>query len=232
MNRKKTMSILLIAIFMLSVALPMTLAKKPDYNTITEGEVMYSSGHFLAETVIPTGFDEYGYNYQAHMFKGSYYNSYAGGAGFPVWNGDDEAYLDTTPTAANHWAWPYREVKLKMKWSDLWISNVDRNDDGKLDRGVGPSYTNSAVPGAWLTNHQRGINEDSTTWSYFVKIVYPDADWVKDGTLWRDSEDVEMGSVLWTSFAKIFAVSNDPAYDEHGVLYNPVSPTGFGYYKP
>jgi len=122
-----------------------------------------------------------------------------------------------------------------MKWSDVWLSNMDRNEDGKLDRGWpinGPLYTSSAAPGAWLTNHQFGENDDGTNWNYFVKIVYAPSDWHADDGIWYDSEDVEMGSVIWGSYARILQTSNDPYYDEHGAIYNPSSPTGFGYYNP
>ena len=65
--------------------------------------------------------------------------------------GDDESYLDENPGAASHWAWPYRSIKLVMKWNDAWLSNMDRDDDGMLDRHYGfSSYIGS---GAWETNH-------------------------------------------------------------------------------
>ena len=84
---------LLVLITFLILTTPMAFAAKPDVNTITAGEVFYSSTHYQAGEPIPTGFDEYGYNYQGHMFSGSYFNSYAGGSGFPAWEGDDEAYM-------------------------------------------------------------------------------------------------------------------------------------------
>jgi hypothetical protein len=235
--RGRMAATLLIAVFMISTMTLMVSAHGPkkDYNTITEGEVFYSSGHYLEGTSIPTGFDVFGYNYQGHMFKGSYYNSYAGAAGYGPWTGDDVAYLGEFPVAESHWAWPYREIKLTMKWSDTWLSNMDRNDDSKLDRGWpinGPSYTSSAAPGAWLTNHQFGENDDGTNWNYFVKIVYAPSEWIKIGDLWYDADNVEMGSIIWGSYARILQVSNDPYLGEHGVIYNPSSPTGFGYYNP
>lgn len=235
MVRMKKLGILCLTL-VLMLGVPVAVAgPKSDYYTITEGEVLYSPGHYLAEKAIPTGFDVFGYNYQGHMFKGSYYNSYAGAAGYGPWTGDDVAYLDEFPSAELHWAWPYRDVKLTMKWSDTWLSNMDRNFDGMLDRGWpfnGPSYTSSAAPGAWLTNHQYGENEDGTNWNYFVKIVFAPDDWHTDNGIWYNSEDVEMGTVIWGAYARILQVSNDPFYDEHGVIYNPSSPTGFGYYMP
>ena len=63
-------------------------------------------------------------------------------------------------------------------------------------------------------------------------LVYAPSDWHPIDGIWYDSENLEMGSVIWGSYARILQVSNDPYYDEHGVLYNPPSPTGFGYYNP
>ncbi len=238
--RKRTIVILLIAIFMMST-IPFVVSAKPKkgYDTITEGEVRYSAGHYLYDQVIPTGFDAYGYNYQGHMFKGSYFNSYTGKAGFPVWTGDDDAYLAENPTVVSHWAWPHREVKLKMKWSDAWISNMDRDGDGKLDRGYtkgseGP-YIGSAVPGAWLTNHQSGLNDDGTRWNYFVKIVHPGADAYKIGGYygtWYAADGTEIGPAIWDAYAKIMWVENDPAYDLHGAQYVSPESAGFGHYNP
>ncbi|MFH2110850.1 MAG: hypothetical protein ABIJ47_06255 [Candidatus Bathyarchaeota archaeon] len=227
----KTKKTLLVLLALTLLALPIVnAAPKKSYNTITEGEILYSTGHYLAGQPIPTGFDPYGYNYQGHLFKGSYFNAYSGGAGFPPYEGDDEAYLEANPGAASHWAWPYRDIPLMMKWNDAWLSNMDRDGDGSLDRYYGfLSYIGS---GAWLTNHMWGENEDGTNWNYFCKIVAAPADACVDSGYWYLSDGTEMGEVIWGSFAIIFQVSNDPSLGEHGVLYNPPSPTGFGYYKP
>ena len=48
---------------------------------------MYSAGHYLHDQVLPTGYDMFGYNYQAHQFSGSYANVYLGGGGFPPYTG-------------------------------------------------------------------------------------------------------------------------------------------------
>jgi len=49
----------------------------------------------------PTGYDPYGYNYQAHLFKGSYYNVYSGGEGYLPYKGDAETYLAENPGPAH-----------------------------------------------------------------------------------------------------------------------------------
>lgn len=198
---------------------------------LQDGIITYSAGA-LAGQVIPLGFDAYGYNYQAHMFSGSYFNSYANGAGLPPYEGDDAAYLAANPTVASHWAWPYRDVQLVMKWNDAWISNMDRDGDGKLDRHYGfPSYIGS---GAWLTNHQLGssIGEDGEeyNWNYFSKIVAVPTDAVNTGGIWYDASGTEIGSDIWGEFAIIQEVSNDQGIGDHGVLYHSPSGPGFGQF--
>jgi len=221
MKRINRMLIVVVVIAMLAIIISVpVMAKKDDVNTITKGEVVYSTGHFLAGEAIPTGFDEYGYNYQGHMFSGSYFNSYAGGAGFPAWTGDDDAYLLANPAAASHWAWPYRETNLKMKWNDAWISNVDRDGDFLLDRHFGfPTYIDS---GAWLTNHQSGTYVDENglqKWTDFVKIVaLTSDDTILDGICY-DIDGAEIGQSIWGQFALTMEVYNDSGTGDKGVYY-------------
>lgn len=101
--------------------------------------------------VITTGYDKWGYNYQAHMFNG-FYENFSRPA-VPVTTGN---------------------VKLIMKWSDDWLSNTDCNGNGRLDRG-GASGANANISKGWLTNHEEGdyeLNGETYHYTYFVKIVY------------------------------------------------------------
>ena len=205
-------------------------APKKDFNSITAGEVFYSSTHYLAGQAIPTGFDEYGYNYQGHMFTGSYFNVYSGGAGFPAWTGDDVAYLADNPTAESHWAWPYRADNLAMKWNDAWLSNLDRDNDGALDRHWG--FTSYIGSGAWETNHQSGTNTDGTKWNYFCKIVAVPADAVLDAGVWFTADGVEIGPDIWGEFATIQEVYNDQSTGDHGLYYLSPFSAVFGAYAP
>jgi len=199
--------------------------KKVDSTTIQSGELLYAAEHFLAGQPLQVGYDPYGYNYQAHMFRGSYANVYLGGAGFPPYDGDDETYLAENPRAANHWAWPYRDIQLVMKWNDAWLSNRDCDGDGKLDRHYGfDSYIGS---GAWETNHQWGEYEDEDAntckWDYFVKIVAAPADAYAEAGNWYTTDGTEIGPVIWVESATIQEVYNDPCAGEHGAQY--ISPT-------
>ena len=200
--------------------------------TLKDKVITYSAGSYLAGEIIPLGVDPYGYNYQAHMFSGSYFNAYANSANLPPYTGDDAAYLAANPAAATHWAWPYRADQVSMKWNEAWLSNQDRDGNGKLDRHLGfPSYIGS---GAWINNHQSGEYTDADgveqSWNYFVKIVAVPSDATKtSSSVWFDASGTEIGPEVWGEFAEIQAVYNDTGTGEHGVYYH--SPAGPGVGK-
>ena len=108
--------------------------------TIGSGLLQDSSGNPLVR-----GYDAYGYNYQAHMFNGTYDSS--------------DRVLDGT-----YWGWTgdWVDDHLMMKWSDDWLANVDCDGDAKLDRGG-----SSGISKGWLTNHVVGEG-----YTDFVKIVW------------------------------------------------------------
>jgi len=81
----------------------LSLKKATTCITLQSGTILYAEKHYLKGQPIPLGYDAYGYNYQAHMFSGSYANIYLGGDGFPPYDGNDVSYLDVNPTAAAHW---------------------------------------------------------------------------------------------------------------------------------
>jgi hypothetical protein len=205
-------------------------AKPLNCTTIQDGVLTYSTGHYLEGNPLIAGYDIFGYNYQAHMFNGSYANAYLGGAGFPPYEGDDEVYLAENPTAASHWTWPYRDVQVVMKWNDAWLSNMDCDIDGKLDRP--DDYIGS---GAWETNHQWGeyeFNGETCEWDYFCKIVAVPTDVTLIGGIWYTDDGTEIGPEIWGSFAIIQEVSNDPCAGEEGILYKSPAGPGFGQYGP
>lgn len=157
---------------------------------------------------ITMGFDQYGYNYQAHMFNGTYDSVDRNLA-------DNQAgpYLGdaSDPPMATY------DDKLIMKWSDSWLANVDCNNDFKLDRGLLDDGTlPSGISKGWLTNHAEGDYDsdgDETQdahYSYFVKIVW-----------------VGPGGSLWGQYEIAEQVLNDPAGGMHGLQYKIVAP-GFG----
>jgi hypothetical protein len=229
----------LVVLFILALACTAMAQKgKKGCDTIKDGVVMYSAGHYLAGQPLTTGYDPFGYNYQAHMFNGSYFNAYAGGAGFPPYEGDDAEYLAANPGAANHWAWPYRNDDVSMKWNDAWLSNMDCDNTVGLDRHFGfPSYIGS---GAWETNHQSGTYVDETTgkechWTYFIKIIAVPADATRVGDpnvgIWYAADGTEIGPDIWGEFAIIQEVYTDTGTGDHGISYRSPAAPGFGKYK-
>ena len=175
--------------------------------TIQSGSLEASDG-----TAIETGFDDWGYNYQARMFNGGYCDAYR----------DDS------------WCQPYKDIELIMKWNDAWLSNQDCDGDYVLDRHYG--YASYIGSGAWLTNHQKGVyidgNGKKQRWSYFTKIVAAPADATLTGGVWYAADGSEIGPVIWGEFVTIQEVSNDTGAGEHGVQYLTPYAAGFGKFSP
>jgi hypothetical protein len=177
-------------------------AKVDKCTTIQSGELVGSDG-----VVITTGYDDWGYNYQARLFNGKYCESYRDAA----------------------WCQPYADINLSMKWNDAWISNKDCDGDGLLDRHYGhDSYIGS---GAWLTNHQSGeyeVDGKVCKWNYFVKIVAALDDATSTGGIWYAADGAEIGPVIWGSFATIQQVENDSCAGINGIQYLSPDRAGLG----
>jgi len=173
--------------------------KDKDCVTIQEGLLETEDGR-----IIETGYDEWGYNYQAHMFNGTYCDAYRDAA----------------------WCQDYKDIALTMKWNDAWLSNMDCDGDGLLDRHYG--YDTYIGSGAWLTNHQSGEyeNDDGETcqWTYFVKIVAMNSDDYEDNGVVYNADGTEKGILIWGQFAIVQEINNDPCDGAHGVAY--LSPSG------
>lgn len=207
--------------------------------SIQSGNLLYSSTSYLAGESISVGVDPYGYNYQAHAYSGSFFNVYANGAGLPPYDGDDAAYLAANPTAASHWAWPYRNQDVAMKWNDAWLANKDCDGDGKLDRHYGfPSYQGS---GAWLTNHDSwtvSLGGTDVLANDFLKVVAAPLgatfvagdSYFGEGTVLVNGK--YMGDRLWGEFAVVQYVLNDPSSDDHGLKLKGQINAGFGSWQP
>lgn len=195
------------ALTIAALAVPKT-AGAQVCTTIQDGTLLTSATDGY---LIETGFDSWGYNYQAHMFNGGYC----------------DAYRNHSSCQA------YRDVELIMKWNDAWLSNTDCTDDGLLDRHRGwPSYIGS---GAWLTNHQKGTYLEGgkkQRWEYFVKIVAAPADATSVGGTWFASDGTAIGPAIWGQFAVIQEVYNDTGTGDHGVLYLSPYSAGFGRFSP
>jgi hypothetical protein len=174
--RRNVMISLMLALVAVLIAVPIMAKGGDTCTTIKEGTLTASNGDPLV-----LGYDEFGYNYQAHMFNGRYcdYDRVEGGS--------------------------YCDVTLVMKWNDAWLSNKDCDGDGKLDRHYGfASYIGS---GAWCTNHQTG-EDDGQKWTYFVKIVAAPANAYAASGIWYAADGTEIGPVIWGEFAIIQQVES------------------------
>lgn len=206
MNKKLFLVLVAALIAALSLATIQTSpaeGKKNSCTTIQDGTLLTSTGE-----LITVGYDEWGYNYQAHMFNGTYC----------------DAYRDAV------WCQPYKEDNLMMKWNDAWLSNKDCDGDGLLDRHYG--YTSYIGSGAWITNHMSGVYEGDEgaicKWNYFVKIVAAPADAYTDAGYWYAPDGTEIGPVIWGEFAIVQDVTNDPCAGLHGLQYKSPDHPGFG----
>ena len=110
--------------------------EKIECTTIQDGTLETSTG----ETIV-LDYDEWGYNYQAHIFEGLYSNASRPSPPYTEENAPSKTWL-------------------LMKWNDAWLSNKSCDGDLLLDRHYG--YETYIGSGAWCTNHQWGFyDEDS-----------------------------------------------------------------------
>lgn len=171
--------------------------------TIQSGEILASDG-----SVIETGYDQWGYNYQAKMFNGMYCDAYRDAA----------------------WCQAYADIELIMKWNSAWLSNMDCDGDGELDRHLG--YDTYIGSGAWETNHQSGwveVNGKMRKWTYFVKIVAAPSDAYSENGIWYSADGIQIGPSPWGGdFAVVQEVYNDPSEGAHGILYKAPAGPGLG----
>ncbi|MCR4279756.1 MAG: hypothetical protein NUV78_03405 [Candidatus Zambryskibacteria bacterium] len=194
------------AFVFLALSIP-TAARAQPCVKISSGLITDSAG-----VVIRPGYDEFGYNYQAQMFNGTYDS---------VDRKLDGKYWGQTGDYVND--------SLQMKWSSEWLANVDCNFDGKLDRGLDSKTRQvSGSSLGWTTNHVEGDypgnDGEYHHYTYFVKIVYV-------GPL-TTTPDPWQGRRIWNVYATIQEVYNDPYGGYHGVdRLRLAHPAGLGFYR-
>lgn len=163
-----------------------TAAPPTKCTTIQDGTLTDVKGNPLV-----LGFDQFGYNYEAHVFNGTY---------------------DSVDRVLDGKFWgqtgDFVDDHLWMKWSDDWLSNKDCNGDGKLDRGAPGSPGYPIISQGWLTNHVEGDYDsdgDGTQdahYTWFIKIVW-----------------VGPGGSLWGQYEIIQEVYNDPTGGYPGLQF-------------
>lgn len=185
---------LLILFVVMLISTTIGAAASENCAAIKDGDIKDSVGN-----PIELGFDKFGYNYQAHLFEGTYDSSDRNIDG-TYWGGTGD----------------YVDDKLSMKWSDDWLSNKDCNGDHKLDRGAPGSSGYPAISQGWLTNHIVG-DYDS------------DGDGTQDAhyTLFDKIAWIGPGGSLWGQYEIIQEIYNDPTGGLHG-LQSKIPVPGFG----
>jgi hypothetical protein len=184
--KKKTLGYmgLLLLFSILIMASPVPACAGNGCTRIQDGTLLRADG-----VPIVMGYDEWGYNYQAHLFNGTYCDAYRGA----------------------EWCKAWEDIHLVMKWNDAWLSNKDCDGDGSLDRHYGfDSYKGSE---AWHTNHMWGEYElDGTLcqWDSFAKIAAVPVGAVLEGGIWFTEDGTEIGPRIWGEFAVIHNVISDP----------------------
>lgn len=190
--------------------------QKDKCTSIQSGDINYPDTHYIKEA-ISTGFDIYGYNYQAHIYKGNYANLYLGGAGYPPFEGDDDYFIEhdelITPGSwfMTHY-YPYRNDEVNMTWNDAWQPNKDCDGDGFLDV---ISSSDAVGTGGWENFHRKGtyVNAEGQNcqWQQHTKIVaLPENARLDEDGFWYDSNGNQIGEDFWGVWAKIQTVLYDP----------------------
>jgi len=149
---------------------------------------------FAVLTVSPvlakSGFDEYGYNYNARIFVGVGENWYRGKYGLPVWHEGDPFLWDET----------YGRDHLVMKWSKAW-------DDARFHGG-------DWTPEAWCTNQWNGMfpSGSGETWHYTNVWVGSE---LESSVYWRLG-----GYAIWGQFEVILShgtINGEHIWDAHAI---------------
>lgn len=201
-----------------------------DKSTIDETMELNSFNEEQSELLLKAnrskGFDEYGYNWNAHHFNGILFNAIVGDylyndAFFGEWEpyiGNDAEYLEKYP-AAVYLPWDYRHINLVMHWNEALISR----------EGVYPDeWINS---NGWITFHYSG-GDGATKWSQFQKMVAAKStDYYLEGK-WYNEKDEEIGIYsTWEELILIQVVNTGDVHPDFFEPYQNPSSSGIGKYK-
>ena len=113
------------------------------------------------------GFDQWGYNWNAHQFNGYLINAWFGDEMDPTapwykkeppYNGDWDGYAAEHPEVLNYPFYYYENMTMVSHWNESCISKEGVYNDDILDSD------------AWITFHYRA-GEGKDKWSQFQKYV-------------------------------------------------------------
>ena len=178
---------------------PETLTNKQETvkekcTTIQSGELTDSQGN-----VITPGYNENGYNYQAHIYNGEY---------SPGWN---------------------LVMKWNDAWLSNQDCDGDGKLDRPLDENDRQYYFGSGAwcTNHWTTTYT-DVDGNECVYDEFIKIVaVPEDAGLTDG-YWYAADGKEIGENIWGQFAIIQYIVNDPCEGVEGVQYKSPDHPGLG----
>jgi len=184
------------------------------------------------------GFNEYGYNWNAHQFNGILLNAVLGdyidangvpASGMKPYTGNDEEYLNEYPFIEFLYGgmlWEYRHVNLVMHWNEALISR----------EGVYPGEGADPIPwrdtDGWITFHYSGTAENGK-WSEFQKMVAARSTDTLINGIWYDNNGIQIGAQSDYDeliLIQVIETGDVPAYMYYSEYHNPTS-SGLGKYK-
>lgn len=146
-------------------ALIFTISYCTTDDIISDAEIIHSEKKSDLNT--NNGFDQWGYNWNAHQFNGYLINAWFGDEMDPTadwykkeppYNGDWEGYAEDHPEVLEYGFYYYGNMTMVSHWNESCISKEGVYNDQILDSD------------AWITFHYRA-GEGKEKWSQFQKFV-------------------------------------------------------------
>jgi hypothetical protein len=172
--------------------------KKPSgCTTIQSGDLVDSAGE-----TIETGYNDFGYNYQAHMYNGDY--------------GDPNVHLIMK--------WNDAWLSNKDCDGDFLLDRPYDENGNQYYFGSGAWLTNH-----W-TETYTDANGNECVYNEFIKIIALPVDAELVSGYWYTADGVEIGPSIWNQFAIIQYIVNDPCgeYPYAGTPYKSPDHPGLG----
>jgi len=146
-------------------ALIFTISNCTTEDTISENDTLKSEK--ISDFNKNKGFDQWGYNWNAHQFNGYLINAWFGDELYPdapwykkepPYNGDWEGYAEEYPEVLTYPFYYYGNMTMVSHWNESSITKDGVYNDQILDSD------------AWITFHYR-VDEGENKWSQFQKYV-------------------------------------------------------------
>ncbi|RKD91872.1 hypothetical protein [Mangrovibacterium diazotrophicum] len=179
-----------------------------------------------------TGFDDWGFNWNAQQFNGYLINMMLGDSYFEGWphykqhvyNGEGSEFWNMLVANYDYWIYMMPPELLDTRLNAHWNSGLIRKD------GVYPeTWVNS---NGWIVFKYSG-EVDGQYWSHMRKLVSSRSSDTLSGGIWYNSEGKEIGfeSMYWPELIVIQVVNEGEIppffYDEYNSPWGP----GYGKYK-